>query len=171
MKPLQLNLYVIVLSVLCLCWLGTPAQQTIAAFRAIDGYVFPIVAARLSSDYGVRTHPIYKSKRHHRGLDLAAPMHSPIRAVKSGRVVFADSYAGYGNLVVIDHGNGLTSHYGHCDEIKTEIGEKVESGAIIATVGKTGKVTGPHLHFEVRIKGEAQDPHDYFPDLSGMAQG
>jgi murein DD-endopeptidase MepM/ murein hydrolase activator NlpD len=134
-------------------------------------YVYPIMSARLSSGFGDRNHPIYKVKRHHKGVDLAAPEASPIRTIAKGTVVFADPYAGYGNLVVIDHGNGLTSHYGHCNTMDVQPGQKIEAGHIIATVGMTGNVTGPHLHLEIRKNGEVKDPLGFLPFLSEKAQG
>ena len=151
--------------------LGFPmAKQHIHALPG-GAYVYPIMSARLSSKFGKRKHPIYKVTKHHRGVDLAAPMNSPIRAIAKGMVVFADKYKGYGNLVVIDHGDGLTSHYGHCHEIKVSPLDTIAAGQIVATVGKTGNVTGPHLHLEIRKEGKAVDPQQFLPSLTVKAQG
>lgn len=151
--------------------LGLPsANQYINALPG-GAYVYPIMSARLSSKIGKRKHPIYKVSKHHKGIDLAAPMNSPIRAIAEGTVVFADRYKGYGNLVVIDHGDGLTSHYGHCHEINVAPLEHIAAGQIVATVGKTGNVTGPHLHLEIRKEGKAVDPQNYLPSLTVKAQG
>jgi murein DD-endopeptidase MepM/ murein hydrolase activator NlpD len=136
-----------------------------------EAYVYPIVAARMSSGFGDRKHPIYRVARHHKGIDLAAPKDTPIRAIRAGTVVFADPYAGYGNLIVILHDDGLTSHYGHCNSFETQIGAKVEAGHIIARVGSTGKVTGPHLHFEIRRNGVAENPEKFLPGLTAKALG
>lgn len=138
---------------------------------AETSFVYPVVRPRLSSKYGSRVHPIYKVIRHHSGVDLAAPLGSPVRAMSAGTVVFADPYGGYGNLIVIQHKSGVTSHYGHLDKIRVKIGEKVSSGQIIATVGSTGKSTGPHLHLELRHNGKLLDPIKMIPALTAQAEG
>jgi murein DD-endopeptidase MepM/ murein hydrolase activator NlpD len=129
-------------------------------------FVYPLVGTRVSSDYGLRKHPLRKAVRHHHGIDLAAPEGALIRSIQAGKVVFADPYSGYGNLVVVQHENGMTSHYGHCRTIKVRPGQRVNAGEIIATVGSTGKVTGPHLHFEIRIGGKSHDPEMFIPGLA-----
>ena len=117
---------------------------------------------RLSSKFGWRKHPILGHRQHHDGMDIAATKGTRIDAVRSGKVVFSGEQRGYGNIVVLDHGNGLTSRYAHCDELKVEVGDRVRAGQGIATVGSTGRSTGPHLHFEIRQDGEALDPQEYF---------
>jgi murein DD-endopeptidase MepM/ murein hydrolase activator NlpD len=112
-----------------------------------------------------------KFSSQHKGTDLAAELDTPIRAVSSGHIVFADPYAGYGNLVVIQHSRGVTTHYGHCDKIKIKPGQKVNAGDIIATIGSTGLSSGPHLHFEIRVNGEAIDPETIIPDLAEHPDG
>jgi len=146
---------------------------TISYAAPQDGFsfVYPVVKPRLSSKYGNRIHPIFKSRRHHTGVDLAAPLGAPVRAIYKGTVVFADPYAGYGNLIVIMHGQGMTSHYGHLDKIKVSIGDKVDAGQIIATLGSSGQSTGPHLHFEIRHNGQVLDPEKYIPGLLSDAEG
>jgi murein DD-endopeptidase MepM/ murein hydrolase activator NlpD len=135
-------------------------------------FVYPVMGPRTSSDFGIRRHPIRrKVRRHHDGIDLAAPVGSTIRSIASGDVVFADPHGGYGNLIVIRHRNGLTSHYGHCDQSLVRIGQKVRAGDVIGTVGSTGHSTGPHLHFEIRKDGEPQHPERYLPGLDLPAQG
>jgi len=134
-------------------------------------FVYPVMTPRLASNYGTRVHPIVKMVRHHNGVDLAAPEGAPIRAVANGIVVFADPYAKYGNLVVVAHGNEITTHYGHCQEIKAKTGKVVKAGEIIGTVGATGGATGPHLHFEIRKAGVPQDPEKYLPALAEEAEG
>jgi murein DD-endopeptidase MepM/ murein hydrolase activator NlpD len=86
-------------------------------------------------------------------------------------VIYADPYAGYGNLVVVRHRDGLTSHYGHCESIKVKTGQQVKPGTVIGTVGSTGISTGPHLHFEIRRSGEPQDPERYLPGLADEGEG
>ena len=134
-------------------------------------FVYPLMGPRLSSDYGKRKHPILKSTRHHHGVDLAAPEQSPIRAIAGGQVMYADPFGGYGNLIVVRHDGGMTSHYGHCRGFKVKIGQRVKAGQIIGTVGNTGISTGPHLHFEIRVAGEPRDPENFLPGLAAAAEG
>ena len=134
-------------------------------------FVYPVMTPRLSSKYGNRNHPILHATRHHNGVDLAAPLGAPVRAVTKGTVVFADPYKGYGNLVVIMHSNGVTSHYGHLNEIKVKPGQRIKAGQIIATIGSTGISTGPHLHFELRHNGKILDPIKMIPDLAIKGKG
>ena len=129
------------------------------------------MGTRISSDFGVRKHPVLKKVKHHGGIDLAAPKDAPIRSIRDGTVVFADPYGSYGNLVVVSHTNGYTSHYGHCSSIKVRTGQRIRAGQVIATVGSTGRVTGPHLHFEIRKNGTPEDPERFIPGLADAAQG
>jgi murein DD-endopeptidase MepM/ murein hydrolase activator NlpD len=151
--------------------LAVPCDAGPALAFPTGGYVYPLVSPRLSSDYGNRKHPLYRVVRHHNGIDLAAPEDTPIRAVKGGVVVFADPYKGYGNLIVIKHSEALTSHYGHCKEFSVKPGQRIKPGQIIGTVGKTGNVTGPHLHLELRMDGKPVDPEKIIPDLDGSGEG
>jgi murein DD-endopeptidase MepM/ murein hydrolase activator NlpD len=144
---------------------------TLRHAHAAPSFVYPLMGTMVSSKYGIRRHPVTKSKRHHAGIDLAAPAGSPIRAIRAGRVIFADSLGAYGKLVVVDHGDGFVSRYGHCEAIKTAIGSWVKAGTIIATVGQTGRTTGPHLHFEVMLNGEPFDPEKLIPGLAAEAAG
>lgn len=139
---------------------------------ASSSFVYPLMGPRTSSDYGTRRHPIRKKVRqHHDGIDLAAPTGSTIRSIASGYVIYADPLGGYGNLVVIRHSTGLTSHYGHCNQLGVKIGQRVNAGDVIATVGSTGLSTGPHLHFEIRRNGEPEHPERYLPGLAEAAEG
>ncbi|MHC5742485.1 MAG: murein hydrolase activator EnvC family protein [Nostoc sp.] len=117
--------------------------------------------ASTSSPFGWRVHPILGYRRFHAGLDFAASYGSKIRAADSGRVIFAGWYGGYGRAVIIDHGNGITTLYGHTSELYVSEGQAVERGQAIAAVGSTGFSTGPHLHFEVRRNGTPVDPANY----------
>ena len=146
-----------------------PAFQVRA--EALSGFVYPVMSPRLSSDYGRRIHPIRRFSQFHQGIDLAAPIGVPIRAIRAGTVVFADPSAGFGQLIVVRHENGMTSHYAHCGEIKVNPGQKVGAGQIIGAIGSTGLSTGPHLHFEVRFNGMAVDPERYVPGLSLQGKG
>ena len=151
-----------------------PISQTYASntFLSLSPVVFPLMAPRLSSKYGKRSHPVRKVVRHHHGVDLAAPKNSHIpRAVAKGRVIFADRYSGFGKLVTISHGDSYTSLYGHLAEILVNPGDMVKPGQLIGRVGSTGLATGPHLHFEWRKGGKSVDPLSVFPGLAGKAAG
>ncbi len=104
---------------------------------------------------------VNKAKGHtrvHHGIDIPAPMKTPVKATAGGRVILAESQRGYGKLVVIDHGGGWQSRYAHLSKYQVRIGDKVAPGEKIGLVGKTGNATGPHLHFEIRQFGEPIDP-------------
>ncbi len=118
---------------------------------------------RVSSGYGYRIHPITGAKKLHTGIDFAAPQGTAIHAAESGVVILAQRWSGYGNAVIIDHGGGMWTLYGHIREggIKVSKGDSVTKGQKIAEVGSTGNSTGPHLHFEVRINGTTTDPSSY----------
>lgn len=120
-----------------------------------------VSATRVTSDYGWRQHPIYKTRRFHEGIDLAAPVGRSVHAYTSGTVTFAGRTAGLGLAVYINHGNGLETRYGHLSKIYVKKGQKVSTGDKIGAVGSTGLSTGPHLHFEVRRNGKPQNPWDY----------
>lgn len=115
----------------------------------------------ISSTFGWRVHPILGTERFHDGVDFGAEYGSYIRAADDGVVIFAGWYGGYGQTVIVDHGNGLTSLYAHTSEIYVVQGQSVQKGEAIAAVGSTGFSTGPHLHFEVRANGTPVDPMKY----------
>ncbi|WP_224086751.1 murein hydrolase activator EnvC family protein [Nostoc sp. MS1] len=117
--------------------------------------------APTSSPFGWRIHPILGYRRFHAGLDFAASYGSTIRAADSGTVIMAGWYGGYGKAVIIDHGNGITTLYGHTSQLYVSEGQSVQKGQAIAAVGSTGLSTGPHLHFEVRRNGTPVNPADY----------
>lgn len=116
---------------------------------------------RLSSGFGMRFHPILRRSRLHAGVDFAAPSGTPIKAANNGVVIASQRMSGYGNVVIIDHGGGITTTYAHCSRIFVSRGQKVGRGQRIASVGATGLATGPHLHFEVRVNGKAVNPMRY----------
>jgi len=101
----------------------------------------------------------------HDGIDIAAPEGTPIHAVERGEVIFSDQLRGYGNIVILRHGGGLVSVYAHNQANLVREGDKVERGDVIAKVGSTGRVSGPHLHFEIRKNNMAQDPLRFLPQL------
>lgn len=127
-----------------------PASDPNAWLRPVDG--------RRSSPFGPRQLRGEDHARMHHGLDIAAPTGTPIRASRAGEVTFAGRRGGYGNTVVLDHGDGTESLYAHASAIDVELGARVRAGETIAKVGSTGRSTGPHLHFEVRRDGEPIDP-------------
>ena len=136
-----------------------------------ESIVFPLMSAKLSSKYGYRTHPVHKVRRHHKGIDLAVPSETQVRTISAGRVLFAGFYAGYGNLVTIEHKGSYVTLYGHLNSLLVKTGDEVSMGEIIATVGKTGTATGPQLHFELRKDGENLDPLKFFPSFTAKAEG
>ncbi|HEY9605342.1 MAG TPA: M23 family metallopeptidase, partial [Allocoleopsis sp.] len=115
----------------------------------------------ITSGFGWRRHPILGYVRFHSGVDFGASYGSVIRAAESGRVIFAGWYSGYGNAVIINHGGGIATLYGHTSKLYVAEGQTVQVGQAIAAVGSTGLSTGPHLHFEVRKNGEPVDPMPY----------
>ncbi|MCH7471955.1 peptidoglycan DD-metalloendopeptidase family protein [bacterium] len=115
-------------------------------------------AGTIKSGFGMRTHPIAKRRRMHTGVDISAPRGTAILAAGDGKVVMAERMGGYGKCVIIDHGDGRSTLYGHCSKYTCEVGDVVKKGEKIAEVGSTGYSTGNHLHFEVRINGNPVDP-------------
>lgn len=120
-------------------------------------FIWP-AAGPISSPFGPRPNPTGPGYDFHPGIDIAADEGAPIHAAAPGRVIQAGPDGGYGNVVVIDHGNGVTTKYGHCSQTFATIGEQVSAGDEIAAVGSTGHSTGPHLHFEVRAGDKPVDP-------------
>jgi murein DD-endopeptidase MepM/ murein hydrolase activator NlpD len=118
----------------------------------------PPVAGPVTSGFGVRQDPLTGEASNHPGMDFGAPAGTPIRAPARGVVLSAGPRGGYGNAVEIDHGNGLVTLYGHAAELLVSKGDSVEPGQEIATVGSSGRSTGPHLHFELHVGGRTVDP-------------
>ncbi|MDT0574599.1 M23 family metallopeptidase [Croceicoccus sp. F390] len=121
----------------------------------------PVENARFSSSFGSRVHPVTGQRKNHHGLDMAAPTGTPIYATADGTVEMAKWYGGYGNYVQIGHGGATQTRYGHMSEYSVSAGQQVKKGDLIGFVGSTGRSTGPHLHYEVRIAGEPVDPTPY----------
>ena len=121
----------------------------------------PVPGRKISSRFGARRDPLNGRQAMHAGLDFGAPEGEPVRATAAAKVEFAGRRGGYGKLVILDHGNGITTRYGHLSRISVEKGQSVRRGQRIGRVGSTGRSTGPHLHYEVRRKGQARDPSHY----------
>ena len=139
-------------------------QKILEALRygsAPNGRLMWPVAGRLMSGFGMRRHPIFGSSRMHTGVDLAAPNGTPIVAADGGEVIQASYSGGYGNSILIYHGGGFATFYAHMSGFAVGQGQMVKRGQVIGYVGTTGWTTGPHLHFEVRINGAAQNPLGY----------
>lgn len=120
-----------------------------------------------ASGYGMRIDPIYGTIKFHPGMDFSAPIGTDVYATGDGKVVAMGWETGYGNRIVIDHGFGYQTVYAHLSKFRTKLGKKVLRGEVIAEVGSTGRSTGPHLHYEVHVKGEVVNPVNYyFMDLS-----
>lgn len=125
--------------------------------------MWPTDVREITSPFGWRTHPIFGTQIYHSGIDIGADYGDSVRAADSGVVVHADWMGGYGKAVIIDHGNGISSLYGHNSEILVSEGQSVRKGDVISRVGSTGYSTGPHLHFEVRQNGSPVSPLNYLP--------
>lgn len=130
----------------------------------------PVVANRLGSTFGNRSDPFTGRLAFHSGLDFSADSGTPIHAAGGGRISFSGNVSELGNVVEIDHGNGLLSRYAHCSRLIARQGELVAPGQLIAEVGSTGRSTGPHLHFEVLRDGMFVDPMPYL-NLNGQVAG
>lgn len=122
----------------------------------------PVSGSRISSRYGNRTDPFKRTKAFHSGIDFKAPSGKRIKSAGAGKVIKAGRNGGYGLMVEIDHGNGITSRYAHMRKISVRVGQKIGRGKIVGQVGSTGRSTGPHLHFEVRRYGKATNPMTFF---------
>src|ERR1051325_5284551 len=127
-----------------------------------EKFIWPVVGS-VNSGFGPR------SGSFHDGIDIGAPAGTPIRAIERGEVIYSDQLRGYGNIVIIRHAEGIVSVYAHNDVNLAKQGQVVSRGEIIAKVGSTGRVTGPHLHFEIRKNNTAQDPLRFLPQLCCQA--
>jgi murein DD-endopeptidase MepM/ murein hydrolase activator NlpD len=126
-----------------------------------DPLLWP-VSGRINSGYGPR------GASFHDGIDIAAPEGTPIQAIERGEVIYSDQLRGYGNMVIVRHKGGIVSVYAHNQINLVREGQQVDKGEVLAKVGSTGRVTGPHLHFEIRKNNATQDPLLYLPQLCCM---
>ena len=153
---------------------GSSSSSGGGGTRTVSGVTFswPTASHKITSPFGYRIHPISGVKKMHTGIDIGnCGYGATIMAAADGKVIKAykpyngrnTGGTGYGNYVIIDHGNGVTTLYGHCKNVYVSAGQTVSRGQRIATVGSTGSSTGPHLHFEVRINGSQKNPKNYLP--------
>ncbi|HHY15522.1 MAG TPA: peptidoglycan DD-metalloendopeptidase family protein [Firmicutes bacterium] len=126
------------------------------------GFSWP-VQGTISSAYGYRVHPVTKRRHFHGGIDIAVPVGTPVRAAQAGRVLRAGSAGSFGLAVVLDHGQEVTTWYGHNSKLAVRAGDSVQRGQIIAYSGRTGVATGPHLDFRIKIRDQTVDPLEYLP--------
>lgn len=140
---------------------ATPAGRRRMATPWHGSFTMP-VNGRITSPFGMRFHPILHSYRMHTGTDIAAPTGTPIHAAASGVVVLAGWNGAYGNTVMLDHGGGMFTFYGHCSRLAVGVGRSVSRGQVVAYVGTTGLSTGPHVHFEVQKNGRPISPFGSF---------
>ena len=135
-------------------------------YIGVDGFCSPVGANWrniVTSEFGNRIDPISGKRDGHTGMDLAVPTGTPIRAALDGTVTLSKYYGSYGYCVMIDHGGSLATLYGHNSRLLVSVGQTVRAGDVISLSGATGRVTGPHLHFEVRVNGERTNPRYYLP--------
>ena len=136
---------------------GTPVEQPVVSVPSR----MPLSGFRMTSDYGMRTHPILGRRKRHKGVDLAAPTGTAVYATADGMIGRAEYSRSYGLVIYADHGAGLETRYAHLSKLAVAEGERVKKGDLIGYVGSTGRSTGPHLHYEVRLRGLAVNPIPY----------
>ncbi len=144
---------------------GERFYQTERSFFLEIGFRIPLPEGKLTSSYGWRHSPIDGHDRMHQGVDLSAPLGTPVMAARDGVVVTVGNDPSLGLRIIIDHDGGLRTIYGHLESASVVLNQSVRSGTIIGAVGSTGLSTGPHLHFEIRLSGKTRDPSAYIPGL------
>lgn len=132
-------------------------QASLSMYLGCQG-IYPLQHAKVSSSFGMRLDPFLHTKKFHSGIDFIGEPGSKVRSSAKGQVIFSGTYAGYGNLVVVRHTDNLTTHYAHLWGARVHVGQIVQSGETLGFLGETGRVTGPHLHFEVRWNGIPINP-------------
>jgi murein DD-endopeptidase MepM/ murein hydrolase activator NlpD len=152
--------------------LGVSLARMEALERGLAGIpqVNPASLEYISSGFGYRSDPFTGAGAFHAGLDFKGPIGAPIFAAAAGRVSFAGVHQGYGNCIEIDHGNGLMTRYAHMSRFAAQIGQTVAAGDVIGAIGNTGRSTGPHLHFEVRINDRPVNPRPFLEAAARVQQ-
>jgi murein DD-endopeptidase MepM/ murein hydrolase activator NlpD len=133
-------------------------RQTLERLAWVLPWRPPLAQVVIGSGFGMRRDPFRHRPAFHPGLDLEAPPRTPVLAAGAGRVAFAGTRGAYGRMVEIDHGGGVTTRYGHLSSVRVHRGQPVRAGQTIGAVGSTGRSTGPHLHYEVRVAGIPRNP-------------
>jgi len=128
--------------------------------------IWPVDGRLIQSSFGQRTDPFSGEGAFHKGVDISAPSGTGVRATADGVVVFASMESGYGRLVVVDHGNGLHTYYAHLSKFYVRSGQEVRRGEFLGAVGTSGRVTAPHLHYEVRVGGAPMNPYKFLAKSS-----
>ncbi|MBI4871059.1 MAG: peptidoglycan DD-metalloendopeptidase family protein [Candidatus Riflebacteria bacterium] len=138
------------------------SRHPVASRKSDSGkFRLPVVGAQITDRFGMRTHPIYRIRDFHRGLDFAAPYGTPIKAAKAGLVKYAGFRQGYGRCIVVGHADGTETWYAHCSALLARVGTQVKAGDRLARIGSSGTSTGPHLHFEIRKHNRAVNPQKH----------
>ena len=152
--------------------LGMSLARMSAFERGLAGVpqVLPASLDFISSGFGYRSDPFTGGAAFHAGLDFRGPIGAPIYAAAKGRVTFAGVKQGYGNCIEIDHGNGLTTRYAHMSAFRARVGQEVAPGNVIGAIGSTGRSTGPHLHFEVRVHDQPVNPRPFLEAAQNVLQ-
>jgi murein DD-endopeptidase MepM/ murein hydrolase activator NlpD len=135
----------------------TAILKKTAALLPVTAFQSPVVG-EITSLFGMRNHPVLGETLHHDGIDISQPTGTPVKPLSSGIVTFSGNNGGYGQMIEIDHGNGLTSIYAHLSKLSVRKGEQISSEQTIGQVGQTGMTTGPHLHLEIHRQNAAIDP-------------
>jgi murein DD-endopeptidase MepM/ murein hydrolase activator NlpD len=166
MDMLKRQLYVQSNSLEELVYIGKTQDERLRCIPAIQ----PVAnkdLKRMASGYGMRIHPIYRIPKFHSGMDFSAPIGTDIYATGDGVITFSGRKQSYGNCITIDHGFGYQTLYGHLSQSNVRVGQKVKRGEVIGLVGDTGVSTGPHLHYEIIVRGKRDNPANYyFMDLT-----
>ena len=149
---------------------GVPSATTYRPSSVSIPSRMPVNGAAMTSGYGMRWHPVVGGHRQHKGIDLAQPVGSPVYATADGMVSKADWFSSYGLFISLEHGGNIQTRYGHLSRLNVAAGQSVRKGDLIGYVGSTGRSTGPHLHYEVRIGGLAVNPVSYMQGGARMAE-
>ncbi|WP_336985407.1 M23 family metallopeptidase [Altererythrobacter aquiaggeris] len=149
-------------------WEAIEEGQAAPAAKVSIPSRMPVDDTKLTSSYGMRTHPVLGGRRSHNGVDLASPSGTPVYATADGYVEMAEWFSSYGKFIKLDHGADLETRYAHLSQIAVSAGSRVEKGDLIGYVGSTGRSTGPHLHYEVRVGGEAVNPIPYMVETEAQ---